>query len=111
MAAKVAIIIGDYSNGWSDAIMVQNYFSFKQEELNKDREYTMEKMSQHLLAFIEDIENNETINPTPKDEPCCDKFEDWVNSLSDKTLEYSICPMCGKHITPERKNKYLSPQS
>lgn len=105
MSAKVAVIIGDYSNGWSDAIIIQNVAKFKQSDTNKDLMFTNKVMSEACLNVIKALEANELINPLPEDEPCCEKFEGWAED--QKNDDVKLCPFCGIKITEKRKKKFL----
>lgn len=106
MSAKVAMIIGDYSNGWNDAIIVQGVATFKQEVCNRDRKTVMDAMTKHVTDFISGIEGNEVFCPTPNDAPCCDKFVAWAKDQA-KEAAFACCPCCGKKITDERKAKHF----
>jgi len=102
--AKVAIVIGDYSNGWNDGIVVQNYLPFPHDNLQQD----MELMTVALLDFISKVEKNELINPKPVDEPCCKVFEAWAKKAKEGIeSEVKLCPFCGTVITKERREKYF----
>ena len=103
MSAKLAVIIGDYSNGWSDAWVVQVPIEgTKQADLAKDRKVVLARMNEAALDIAEFIQHNEKINPVPEDEPCCKDFADWY-----KTNETAFfCGKCGKKITAERAEKF-----
>jgi hypothetical protein len=107
MSAKIAVIIGDYSNGWSDAQIVQmvGNFSEKQCRGEHQREVT-EIMSDACAKVVAAIERNEGICPKPKDEPCCDKFEAWAEG-QDFPEKMKLCPFCGTVISVERGAKYF----
>jgi len=107
MSAKIAIIIGDYSNGWSDAIIVQDVLPFKTEQLRNDRKAVMAVLSEKLLDVLSVLEGNEVINPKPKDTPCCTSFEEWAMGQT-KDSKFNVCPFCSTKITVERRDKYFT---
>jgi hypothetical protein len=109
MSAKVAVIIGDYANGWSDAVIVQDYVpKIKQDQILQDRPMIHRVMNEALIRVIAEIERNETINPKPKDEPCCDSFAAWAKKQIAPPRELKVCPFCGTEITNERRAKFLT---
>ncbi len=110
MSTKIAVIIGDYSNGWNDAIIVQNVMKIKnQEQLREDRAFVQGVMTDAMIQVIEQIEANPKTNPIPQDEPCCDNFEKWAKSQDVAEMPtLKSCPCCGREISKERREKYLS---
>jgi len=107
MSLKMAIIAGDYSNGWSDAVIVQQVTKIESiKQLAEDRDYVSGVMSTNLNKCIAEIEANKTVNPRPKDEPCCEKFEEWAIHL-EKIASCVCCAYCGTKITDERRKKYV----
>ncbi len=106
---KLAVIIGDYSNGWSDCIMVQLHSDkIQQNDCMKDRESTMNILNKHAIEALSELENNDKINPKPNDEPCCEKFEEWAKETDIKVgKDMAVCPMCLTKISDERKKKYF----
>lgn len=106
MGAKVAICIGDYSNGWNDAIIVQDFLPFKLGQVHNRREFTLETMNKALLGIINMLTGDEVINPKPKDETCCRQFEEWAVTIN-KDAKCILCPFCGTKITDERRNKFF----
>ena len=107
MSTKAALILGDYSNGWGDAVIVQLVTKFpKIDSLNADREFVTKVMSKHLNDTITELEGNEKINPLPLDETCCDKFQEWAKDL-EKTSSCLLCPFCGVRISDERRKKFI----
>ena len=107
MSTKAALILGDYSNGWSDAIIVQSVTNFREiKQLNKDRDFVMNVMIRHLNDAVAELEANEKLNPIPKDEVCCANFEGWAVKQS-KSSNIPFCPYCQKAITDERKKRFF----
>ncbi len=105
---KVALILGDYSNGCSDSIQVQvvtNTLTIKQ--FSNDREFVTKVLSKHLNAAVNELDANEKINPKPKDEPCCEKFKEWAGTLTEMDKEVAFCPYCQTVISPERKKLFI----
>lgn len=107
MSAKIAVIIGDYSNGWSDAIIVQDVGNFNQKDCAKDRDFVRSVLAQAVGNVINTIEAHEVICPKPQDEPCCDKFKEWAKELLPGT-SVKHCPFCGTKITPAREKKFFN---
>lgn len=107
MSAKITIAIGDYSNGWNDAIAVQDYLPFKQSQLAADRRKVNEILSNCLYAAMDAVLGDPKLNPKPADDPCCDKFEEW-GKTQEQTSDLPRCPYCGMAITQERKNRFFT---
>jgi len=105
VSAKIAICIGDYSNGWSDAIIVQDVLSFDQKKLQADRPFVLGLMADTVQSLVQQIEANELINPKPKDEACCKDFEAWARE-QDSLSKIKVCPLCSTKMTPEREKKF-----
>jgi hypothetical protein len=108
MSTKVAVIIGDYSNGWSDAWIVQGVLEIpNMAALKKDQKSVLGELNRVLLDLIQSLDKNEYINPKPKDEACCDKFVYWfsAHSVTDKE-SFKACTFCGEKITDERRKKF-----
>lgn len=104
MSTKIAVIIGDYSNGWNDAWIIQAATKIKnQETLKSTQPFVMERMSAALNRLISDLEENEAINPTPKDEPCCEGLQATLTA----NPEMKCCGDCGAKITPERRKRFV----
>jgi hypothetical protein len=111
MSAKIAICLGDYSNGWNDAAIAQGVLPFKQAEAFKNGRHVInEILARHLNAIMDELESNPVVNPIPNDEPCCDKFQEWSSRYKelDKTDDLVCCPFCGKKITLERRKKWFT---
>lgn len=107
MSAKVAVIIGDYSNGWSDAQIVQLVGNFTEKELRGDKQsFVLEIMSKACQQVVRSIESDERICPKPKDDPCCAKFEEWAGSKPHSGEKN--CPYCGTAITKERGERFFN---
>ncbi len=102
MSTKIAIVIGDYSNGWSDSIVVQTVSAFKNmATLNADRSFVMEKMNEALVKLTGELEANAVINPKDPALPCCDGFEAWF-----KDKESKFCGLCGTPVVKERREAF-----
>lgn len=107
MSMKMAIIAGDYTNGWSDAVVVQAVSRIKSvDALNANREFVAKIMTQHLNETLATLEGNDQLNPIPLDEPCCTNFTAWAKGL-DKETTCILCPYCGTKISDERRKKYV----
>ena len=104
MSAKIAVVIGDYSNGWGDSIFVQQTLKFSQKNLEADREKTMKVLTSALLTAVKELEADDNINPKPKDEPCCEHFVDFANKNDISKMK--MCPLCGSPITKERHSRF-----
>lgn len=108
MSTKIAVIIGDYSNGWSDSWVIQEPTKIANiKQLEADRDAVREIMGAALGVVIKAVEGNENINPRPADEPCCAKWEEVVKECSDllNADKFKRCPECGVIITKERREK------
>lgn len=109
MSTKIAVIIGDYSNGWSDAWIVQEPTKINEiGQLRNDREAVMRIMCDALASVIYAVESNEKINPVPHDAPCCEGFKAWVMGQLTEDLRY--CGLCATAITPERRKAFAEQQ-
>jgi len=80
-----------------------------QKDCAKDRRYAMNVLNEHANSALEDLEKNEKINPLPKDETCCEAFENWAKQFN-KTIgkDLKSCPFCKTDITEERRQKYFT---
>lgn len=104
---KAALILGDYSNGWSDSIMVQTVTNIPNiKQFNADREFVGAVLSKHLHEAVKELEANDKINPKPLDELCCAGFEMWAKDQKVQA-DYAFCPFCKTAITKERRQKYF----
>ena len=104
MGAKIAVVIGDYSNGWSEAIFVQQTLKFGQKSLESDREKTMQVLTKALLLAIKELEADEKINPLPKNDPCCEHWSEFASG--NDVAKMKVCPLCATPITKERHEKF-----
>ncbi len=108
MSSKMAIIIGDYSNGWSDSIQIQQVTKIETiKNFGNDKDFVLSVLAKHLNQAVNELENNETINPQPKDEPCCDKFKEWSGSITEMDKDVKVCPFCAIKITEERRKRFI----
>ena len=109
MSTKIAVIIGDYSSGWSDAWIVQEPTKINDiGQLRNDRDAVRQVMCQALAIVVRVVESNEKINPVPHDAPCCDGFKAWVRGQLTEDLKY--CGLCATAITPERRKAFTVEQ-
>ncbi|KKN34938.1 hypothetical protein LCGC14_0788790 [marine sediment metagenome] len=107
MSTKAALILGDYTNGWSDSIQVQVVTNIKEvKQFSKDRDFVTMVMSTHLNDVVRALEANEKLNPTPKDEACCANFKEWAGKQGE-SCDIPFCPYCQKGITDERRKKFF----
>lgn len=105
MSTKIAVIIGDYSNGWSDSWFVQQTTSIPNiKEFVKDRESVHALMSAALKSIIDGVEKNPRINPAKAEEPCCEAFKPWADGQKAEVFaKVKFCGPCGTEITPHRR--------
>jgi hypothetical protein len=103
---KIKIEAGNYGG----EICVEHQTKVYLDDLNKDRTFVIQVFNNAILEVIKQLEENEVINPKPKDDPCCKRFEDCFDDKENKIAfakELKFCPFCKTAITDERKNKYL----
>ena len=105
MSTKVAVIIGDYSNGWADAWIVQQPTSIvDMKQLLHDKRALQDAMNKALNMVVEAIETNPKINPILADEPCCERFAEWA--IEHLTSDIEFCGRCGKPVSADRRRRF-----
>ena len=106
MSTKIAICIGDYSNGWSDAWIFQAPTKIKsQDQLKAAQGEVAELCNKALVALAAALEGSKAINPRDPAEPCCESFaafaKDFTKDQADRTPP-RFCPGCGAKIEKDR---------